>query len=316
MKPVFETDEPLRATLEDARKRFLVMVGDLRPRLHRFCARMTGSVLDGEDLVQETLAQGFYSLGALKDRGRLEPWLFRIAHNKCVDFLRREADIRNHVEPIEDDVEPGHVEPDEPEPESIDEAFVALVSQLPPMERASVLLKDVLGYPLADIAPIVDSTVGGVKAALHRGRGKLKDHRSALAVRELDHEERALLAHYIGCFNRRDWDGLQRLIQADARLEVVGVSEGTPATSYFRNYAAQPWEWKFTLARVDGAPVVVMLRKAGPDWIPHSAVRLWWHDGRVVRIRDYVHVDYLLTHARTELERPDVSPTSSTTSHN
>lgn len=158
MEPAFDTDDHPRATLEDARKRFLVMVGDLRPRLHRFCARMTGSVLDGEDLVQETLAQGFYSLGALRDRGRLEPWLFRIAHNRCVDFLRREADIRNHVEPLEDDLEPGHVEPDEPESESIDEAFVALVSRLPPMERASVLLKDVLGYRLADIAPIVDST--------------------------------------------------------------------------------------------------------------------------------------------------------------
>src|SRR2546427_11145334 len=80
----------LQGTLEDARKRFLAAVKDMRPRLHRFCTRMCGSVLDGEDLVQETLAQAFYSLSSLKDESRLEPWLFRIAHNKCVDFLRRE----------------------------------------------------------------------------------------------------------------------------------------------------------------------------------------------------------------------------------
>jgi RNA polymerase sigma factor (sigma-70 family) len=65
------------------------MVNDVRPRLHRFCARMCGSVLDGEDVVQETLAQAFYALPSLKDESRLEAWLFRIAHHKCIGFLRR-----------------------------------------------------------------------------------------------------------------------------------------------------------------------------------------------------------------------------------
>src|SRR3989442_12775336 len=89
-QPVRVGTADLQGTLEDARKRFLAAVKDMRPRLHRFCTRMCGSVLDGEDLVQETLAQAFYSLSSLKDESRLEPWLFRIAHNKCVDFLRRE----------------------------------------------------------------------------------------------------------------------------------------------------------------------------------------------------------------------------------
>src|SRR6266481_3574361 len=78
----------LQGTLEDARKRFLAAVKDMRPRLHRFCTRMCGSVLDGEDLVQETLAQAFYSLSSLKDESRLEPWLFRIAHTKATEFPR------------------------------------------------------------------------------------------------------------------------------------------------------------------------------------------------------------------------------------
>ncbi len=71
---------------------------------------------------------------------------------------------------------------------------------------------------------------------------------------------------------------------------------------YFRNYAALPWEWKLALARVDGEPVIVHWQKVGAEWLPRAAVKLWWRDGKVARIRDYVHVEYLLRHSRTEVE--------------
>src|SRR6266550_5051112 len=96
----------LTPTLETIRSRFLASVKDVRPKLHRFCTRMCGSPLDGEDLVQETLAQAFYYLPSLKDESRLEPWLFRIAHNKCVDFLRRERRQREDTVPYEDEHSP------------------------------------------------------------------------------------------------------------------------------------------------------------------------------------------------------------------
>jgi len=85
----------------------------------------------------------------------------------------------------------------------------------------------------------------------------------------------------------------------------VGVTEfpvlevGAP---YFRNYSALPWEWKLSLARVDGEPVIVHWQKVGAEWLPRAAVKLWWRDGKVARIRDYVHVEYLLRHSRTEVE--------------
>jgi RNA polymerase sigma-70 factor, ECF subfamily len=292
----------LQGPLEDTRKRFLAAVKDIRPRLHRFCARMTGSVLDGEDLVQETLAQAFYYLSSLKDESRLEPWLFRIAHNKCVDFLRREKRQREDTVPyveehIPDDV-PVEAELDD---EAVSDALAALVAELPPMERACVLLKDVLGYRLAEMAEVVESTVGGVKAALHRGRAKLRVLHQAHGSVELDREQRTLLEAYVECFNRRDWDALRRLVRTDARIEVVGVTETTVAT-YFGNYSGLPWEWKLSLARVDGEPLIVHWRKAGADWVPLTAMKLWWRDGKVVRVRDYVHVDYLLRYSRTEVE--------------
>jgi len=294
----------LQGALEAARQQFFATVKDIRPQLHRFCTRMSGSVLDGEDLVQETLAQAFYSFGSLKDARRLEPWLFRIAHNKCLDFLRGEKRQREILVPYDDEaLERGPDGTDVPA-EPIDEALATLVVGLPPMERACVLLKDVLDYRLAEIADVVDSTLAGVKAALHRGRVKLRQlNRTPPPSTVLDREERRLLDEYLACFNRRDWDELRRLIRADARVEVVGVTEfklldvGTP---YFRNYSALLWEWKLSLARVDGEPMIVHWKKVGTEWRPHAAVRLWWQGGKVARIKDYVHVDYLLRDAHTE----------------
>src|SRR5262249_11044285 len=292
----------LQAALEGTRKQFLATVHALRPRLHRFCARMSGSPLDGEDLVQETLAQAYYALPRLEDPSRFEPWLFRIAHNKCIDFLRRERRLREDTVEYDDErfLDDSSID-DEFAGQPVDEALAALVAQLPPMERAGLLLKDVLDNRLGEIAEIVDSTLGGVKSALHRGRGKLRAMRQSERTIALDPEERRLLEAYAACFNRHDWDALRRLIQADARVEMVGVTE-TSATTYFHNYSALPWSWLFSLARVDGEPVLVLSRNIAGAWRPHSAVRVWWRDGKVSRIRDYFHADYVLADARTELD--------------
>jgi RNA polymerase sigma-70 factor (ECF subfamily) len=290
-----------QAALEETRRQFLATIGELRPKLHRFCARMCGSALDGEDVVQETLAQAFYNLPQLKDHSRLEPWLFRIAHNKCVDLLRRERRQREDTVPYDDEVLPGPAGADDDEPISV--TLAALVGELPPKERAAVLLKDVLHYRLAEVAEVVGSTVGGVKAALHRGRAKLRALQAAPTRVELDRRERQLVAAYVDCFNRQDWDGLGKLIAVDARLEVVDAFEGKLEESgYFSNYVALPWRWKLVLARVDGEPVIVHCKLVAGQWRAHAAIRLWWQDGKVVRIRDYAHVDYLLLESQTETE--------------
>lgn len=303
------TMESRLPTIEQTRQQFLASVEAMRPRLHRFCARMVGSALDGEDVVQESLAQAFESLPTLNDPSRLESWLFRIAHHKCVDFLRRERRRLEDTVPYRDEHDvpvPPDASPDDDAP--IDEALVALVGDLPPKERASVLLKDVLDYRLDEIAAMIDSTVGGVKAALHRAREKLRAFSSAgvrragVTSRQLEVEQRRLLEAYADCFNRRDWEALGKLIQVDARLEIVGAATGTMldvGRNYTSNYAKLPWEWRLSLARVDGEPVLVHWRRVDGRWKPVTAARLWCVDGKVARIRDYVHVDYLLEHAAT-----------------
>ncbi len=260
---------------------------------------MCGSSLDGEDLVQETLAEAFFNLPALKDPARFESWLFRIAYHKCIDFLRRERRRDDDVSFDEkhdlagDATGYGDALADTP----IDDALAALVSELPAKERASILLKDVLDYPIDEVADIADSTVGGVKAALHRARVKLRAMKVVPAVTQMDGDQRRLFDAYAEVFNRRDWDALKHLVRADARLEIVGAAQGIMSglgATYSSNYTALPWEWRLASGVVDGVPVIVHWRRDGESWRPHAAIRLWWQDGSVIRVRDYIHVDYLL----------------------
>jgi RNA polymerase sigma-70 factor (ECF subfamily) len=149
---------------------FLATLPHLRPRLHRYCARMTGSLSDGEDVMQEALFEAYRKLDQFDDCRSLGPWLFGIAHNRCIDFLRR-REVRQDAEAAA--AEPDLVAAVEPLGLALDRAVERLVIHLPPKERACVLLKDVFDYSLEEIAPLVESTLGGVKAALHRGRSKL-----------------------------------------------------------------------------------------------------------------------------------------------
>src|SRR5215831_13733059 len=148
---------------------FLETISALRPSLHRYCARMTGSVMDGEDVVQEALFEAYRKLDHFDENRPLKPWLFRIAHNRCIDFLRHRG--------VRDEAEVAAAVPEATEPADpvvgTGKAVEHLVLMLPPKERACILLKDVLDYSLEEIADLIDSTVGGVKAALNRGRSKL-----------------------------------------------------------------------------------------------------------------------------------------------
>jgi RNA polymerase sigma-70 factor (ECF subfamily) len=140
---------------------FLETITQLRPRLHRYCSRMTGSVMDGEDIVQDALFEAYRKLDQYDDARPLAPWLFRIAHNRCIDFLRRRG-VRVEAETAA--MSPDSVMPDNPPILGIGRAVEQLVMSLPPKERACVLLKDVFDYTLEEIAELVGSTVGAVKA--------------------------------------------------------------------------------------------------------------------------------------------------------
>jgi RNA polymerase sigma-70 factor (ECF subfamily) len=272
---------------------FLETIVDLRPRLHRYCARMTGSTLDGEDVMQEAVFEAYRKLETYDDSRALSPWLFRIVHNCCIDFLRRRH-VREAAELAA--ATPESVGPIEPPGREIDRAVEHLVVSLPPKERACVLLKDVFDYSLEEIADLVDSTVGGVKAALSRGRAKLETlPRTRDASPAASPETLQLLRLYVDRFNRRDWDGVRELASADARLRVADCFAGRLADSpYFVEYERPIVAWRMAVGTVDGEAVVIILRDDAAGATPFSVIRLGIADGRVVRITDYIKSAWVL----------------------
>jgi RNA polymerase sigma-70 factor (ECF subfamily) len=275
---------------------FLETITQLRPRLHRYCSRMTGSVMDGEDVVQDALFEAYRKLDQYDDSRPLGPWLFRIAHNRCIDFLRRRG-VRVEAETTA--MGPDSVMPATPSVLGVGRAVEQLVMSLPPKERACILLKDVFDYTLEEIAELVGSTVGGVKAALNRGRSKLAASPEPIkSRREVNAALSRLLHLYVDRFNKRDWDGLRELISADAQLRVVDRFAGpVEKAPYFKNYERQTVPWRLAVAEVDGELVIVALHEHRDEWRPASVARLEVIDQHIVRIVDYAHCAWVLSAA-------------------
>jgi RNA polymerase sigma-70 factor, ECF subfamily len=275
---------------------FLETITHLRQKLHRYCSRMVGSVLDGEDVVQEALFQAYRKLDTFDDNRPLRPWLFRIAHNRCIDFLRRRG-IRIEAETAA--ATQDYVEPLDPPGPALGHAVERLVLNLPPMERACVLLKDVLDYTLQEIAELVDSTVGGVKAALNRGRSKLASlPEQSISLKPPTAEATKIMRLYVERFNQRDWNGLRELIADDAQLRVADRFAGRLSKSpYFGVYERWPVPLRLALGELDGESVVIIMQLDAERWRPQSCVRMEVLDERIVRVADYFHCPWILTAA-------------------
>jgi len=292
--------DPTEVALFEARYlAFLETVSNLRPQLHQYCSRMVGSVLDGEDVVQDALFQAYRKLESFDDSRPLKPWLFRIAHNQCIDFLRRRQ-VRQDAEA--EVVVQDAVAPKDPVGRGIERAIERLVLTLPPKERASVLLKDVLDYSLEEIAELVDSTVGGVKAALNRGRAKLASlpELSKRSRPVSNPEAEQLLGLYVERFNRNDWDGLRELITDDARVRVADIYFGPLTGSpYFGRYQRLTTPWRVAVGEVDGEPAVIVLEPGPGGWVPQALVRVELSEGRIDGITDYTHCPWVLSSAES-----------------
>jgi RNA polymerase sigma-70 factor, ECF subfamily len=215
-----ETDPPqaLAATVKASWQHFLEAYEPLRPELYRYCRYLTRSPCDAEDLVQDALARAFVSLGQLvSPPPNPRAWLLRVTSNLWIDRTRRAQHGRALLASpaAEGAAQPADVR-------AAREAAGTLLVRLSPQERAAVVLKDVFDLTLEEIAEALSTSVGAVKAALHRGRGKV------LSAEDADVDERTLrpgvLDAFCEAFNARDVERLTGLLLQSASVEVVGAT--------------------------------------------------------------------------------------------
>lgn len=272
---------------------FEALVENIRPKLHWYCARMIGSVLDAEDIVQDSLTNAFARWHSTGVRNP-ESWLFRIAHNRAIDHLRQTK--RQATEPLDEhplvDIAVSPFEQKE-----MATLALSVYLQLTPLQRSAFILKDVMGYSVADVSDLLDVSVGSVKSVVHRARMNLKKiapDESTLVAPTLSSADIDLLKDYVERFTRRDFDGIRAKLVEDVKLELVNKvrkqGSGNVGT-YFGNYsevdliAVEP-------VQIEGRPAMLVTDQDGC-----YAVVITWHDGAVAAIRDFRFARYVMNGA-------------------
>jgi RNA polymerase sigma factor (sigma-70 family) len=300
LSPTSPSNEP--PTPREAQ--FLALAEKLRPELHRYCARLMGSVIDGEDVVQDTFARAFVALDKLEESAPMRAWLFRIAHNRALDLLRSRA-IRA-AEPIEAAQE--LADPEIPDPVEVImrreavETAVSRFAELPTTQRSVVILKDVLDQSLEEIATTLDLTVNAVKAHLARGRARLKTINARAAAKPAPRPPSAAVARYVALFNQRDWDALRAMLADDVRLvqSTYPLRAGAADVSTFFGIYSRGVPVRLAPAWLDGREVIAVYEDAAAV-NPSYLMWLEWKDGRISFIRDYKYVRYVIDEAELVL---------------
>jgi RNA polymerase sigma-70 factor (ECF subfamily) len=288
---------PSRLDAEKPRAGFDQCLVELRPKLHRYCARMTGSVIDGEDVVQEALVKAINAFPKAGPVADLNGWLFRIAHNAALDFLRR----RRRYEAIHSNEELEMIAA-LVNPVSDHQAAAASLRtfmRLPVTQRSCVILMDVLGYSLDEIGKVMGISVPAVKAALNRGRRRLRElakEPEDLSIPVLAEPERSLLAEYVDRFNARDFDAIRDMLADEVRLELVNrtrMKGRGEVGKYFHNYAGVD-DWHFAPGLVDRRPALLVRDPRDPSGAPAYFVLLQWAGDKLTNIRDFRHARYVI----------------------
>lgn len=290
-------------------RRYLDRLTPLRPNLHRYCCKLTGNVWDGEDLVQDTLIKVFSLLGKIDTKlENPQAYLVRTATNLWIDRLRRNAREQALVElerinqPAEDDQNVAAL--------ALRDASRQLLQQLHPQERAAIVLKEVYDYSLEECAALLKTSVGAVKSALHRGRGRMQDN---LPKANFATPKRALVEQFMRALSEKDLATLKQICASDLSLELVGGAElnsFNESRSFFSHahmsipmlgFGTNP-HWQ--LMEYEGEWMVIGYRTlAGVEGI-NEVHRLEVLDDRIIRVRAYCFCPDTLTTIGQHLDKP------------
>jgi RNA polymerase sigma-70 factor (ECF subfamily) len=290
----------LQEAQKQAWRRYLEVVEPLRPALHGYCRRLTGSVFDAEDLVQDALIRGFATLGFYGHEVRNpRGYLLRIATNLWIDACRRDRSA-----PLSEASQPAG-EGGAHEAAQVGDAGSFLFEHLSPQERAAVMLKDVFDLTLAEIAEVLGTSTGAVKAALHRGRRRVAEavEEGRTARRRQGAPSQALVDQFVSAFNARDLPTLTGLLLENVSTQVfpAGLQHGRDQAAergwlhhalFLHDDLPGSWQWQVDSQRVapgdfEGEPVVLVFRTREGEEAMEEVWRFDEEDGRIARVRDY-----------------------------
>jgi RNA polymerase sigma-70 factor, ECF subfamily len=297
-----------------------------RRELQVHCYRMTGSLEESEDLVQETFLRAWRGRRDFRGRSSLRTWLYRIATNACLDALQRRsrrvlaADVAAAdpattdlgevdllwLQPYPDDLlveipdeAAGPVAAAEAK-ETIELAFMAAIQHLPPRQRAVLILRDALGWSARETAALMETSVAAANSALQRARATLQERLPAARsdwgrAPGAGATERDLLRRYIEAMESADIDGLVAMLAADARMTMPPYPTwfaGARAIADF--HAATVWvggrAYRHVATRANRQPAAaVYMRAPGDDAFRPLAIDVLRVDaGRVAEINAFV----------------------------
>jgi len=289
--------DELRDDVRAAWHRYIDMVAPVRPVLHGYCRRLTGDVWDAEDLVQDTLLRAFGTLGSVFTRiENPRAYLIRTATNLWIDTVRRRgteadalADAGAESAPVADAAS------------AMRDAGTVLLQRLAPQERAAIVLKELFDYSLEEIAAMLGTTVGAVKAALHRGRTRLREPEGE-AASQRPVPSVALVDRFVEGYRAADIPGLLALMLDTASVENVGSSMDVGRAAFARKsgwfdgfvhgHPEWPPQFAYEAARLErrefhGEPVALGFATRRGREALESIIRLTEEDGRIARIRAY-----------------------------
>ena len=273
----------IRADVSAQRQVYLETVEPHRPELYRYARGLTRTPWDAEDLVQETLMRAFSGLGTYSGRvANLRAYLFRVATNCWIDHRRRRRPALS--DPADLDVQT-HMPSLGPE---VREALERLVGDLPPRERAAVLLKEVFGFSLKEIASSLRTTVGAVKAALHRGREKLATPGAAREEKTMPAPE--VLDVWVDAFNRHDVERILALMTEDCQVVIPGMVDDTGAEmgrSVLTHTLEEASLVRAERVQIDGQPVIALWYRVDDREHIGDVFRLDTASGRITRTCSY-----------------------------
>jgi hypothetical protein len=243
-------------------------------------------------VLQDALVKALRARADGTEVDNFEGWLLRIAHHTSLDFLRGKS--RNPIIPLTADVEVAPI----PEADMV-AVSVQTFLQLPELQRCAVILKDVLGYSVDEIASIAECTPAAAKSALQRGRVALRqlaqvpeDTRLPL----MSDEARKKIAAYVHLFQVGDFDAIRAMLADDVKLDLVKrlKLEGRDKIGlYFTRYA-EVEKWRFALGAVEGQPAMLVFDGTGPMERPAHFVLIDWSESRIIEIRDFLFAPYVL----------------------